>query len=274
MEHLPSLFNEFWDFLIRPLIEFSIIIGLFIYFADKTDLKSKSQKLGTLIFEKFNGMQAKILEPLGIKALTAFSIIGFFICVIVLINRTTHTIGDLIPGNLLMNEESSYFVNSVPEELADIWSSKPEIKNASELINYINYVNYKEIVSYPEMLKNYTLVKEMFGDIWVYRSFEKFLFLYVVLLAPLLFRCFKIKTKGYLRKAVLVCVILFGLLFVNFYHQYENNKQIILMKVYYAHIILTPQIAQGDLKKRKEFLAHIISFRDLNSHYALPTLTW
>jgi len=244
MEHLPSVFNELWNFLVTPLLELVILLFLFYLVADKTALASKINNFSKGAVAQYRLLRMRIMSPLGINAITAVTGGIILLSLLVALNRITHKIGEVVPGNLVTYEQDALVRFSTTDQLSKIWRHNPQIKDIDGLFQYMTGILYKDTQNYPELLKMFNYRNEQIGSIMLFRQFEKFLIIYVLVIIPLLGKWLKIPLARPGLKLALLTFIILGFLTVNFYSQYENIKRIHQTNTFIVGVILESQVTK------------------------------
>ncbi|MGN8055202.1 hypothetical protein ACTJKN_02940 [Pedobacter sp. 22163] len=257
MENLPSIFDSLWEFLAVPLIEVLVLLFFFYYFADRTSIKNWFSAKITLVKTGYPKIKDKI-TPAG--TVTSLSIAIAFIVIIAGISRFAHTIGDIIPGNLMTSDEYAMASYSTPEDLAKIWSSNPKIADFDELYAYIQHQHYKQLSTFPDLASANKTQFDSFGKIWANRSLYKFILLYLLILQPVLFKVLQIKTKRYIPKLLICLLIITTCLLYTFKEHSDHIKISTYLRTHNVRIMLEPEIINGDTKHLTEYRKKIETY--------------
>lgn len=245
MEKLPTIFNDFWNFIIPPIIELIILIGILYYFSNKKSLKNRLLIFIEKIRRNHPIFIEKILNPLGIKSLVSITCIIIVIVSIVSFHRITHTIGRNIPGNLSYSTDYALLAFSSHRDLAEIWRLYPEIEPKIEKLHFITMtidkVLYENWNDFSELTTRFSSIDKKHGRILLNREFLKFLLVYLIFV-PLILKKLKIKTNIGTKKILIAYVILLLFIVNNFNNQRNLIKNINFTKTYTVRIILSEKI--------------------------------
>jgi len=252
MEKLPTIFNDFWNFIIPSIIELIILIGLLYYFSDKKSFKFKLLRFIIKIRGNYLIFIEKILKPFGIKSLVSITCITIVLISIVSLHRITHTIGRNIPGNLDYYTDYALLAFSSHRQLAEIWSLYPEIEDLHSLTMIIDKVLYENWNDFSELTTHISSIEKEQSSILVNREFLKFLLVFLIFI-PFILKKLKIKTSKKTVKFFIAYVILLLFIVNNFNDQRNTIKNINYTKTETVRIILSERIESKTKDNLKEY---------------------
>ena len=241
MENLPTIFNDFWNFIIPSIIEIVILLGLLYSFSNIKSFKYRLFRVVVKIRKNHPVLIEKILKPLGIKSLVSITCIIIVLVSIVSLHRITHSIGRNIPGNLSYFTDNTLLAYSSHRYLAEIWNLYPEIEDLHSLTMLIEKVLYENWNDFSELTTRISSIEKKQGSILINREFLKFLFIFVAFI-PFILKKLKINTSKKVTKYFISYVVLLLLIANNFYNQREIIKSLNFNKTYIVRTILSEKI--------------------------------